>query len=483
MLVNMRVLGRVRLSRTTDESTSVERQQQIITQWAEGNNHTIVGWAIDVDVSGSINPFDTPSLGPWLTMPKAREWDILCAWKLDRVARNSIGLHKVFGWIQENEKQLVCIADNIDLSTWVGRLIASVIAGVAEGELEAITERNKAANRTLRANGRWQGGAPPYGYKIKDTGHGKVLEKNPDEWGILKQIIYRVLAGESVNSIKNWLIQSGLPTAAKSRYGKDTVWTASVVRGMLTSKHLLGYQTLQRKPVLDAEGKPILVGPPLISLETYNQIQEELNSRTLTTRNQSSGNPLKGVIKCGVCGGSMALRSRESKTGKFSGSYVCLNNDCTNNTIHAAKLLATVSELLEEELGQFEIMEKHTEYAGDTTLQLKEAEESYKEVAEYLPNAPTKESRQVILEQLQVIGKRIKALKHTPMKDITTWKSLGKTYGETWKEADNIGKQKLLQKAGIIVKATGINSNTGPKPGIFHTELVIPPDLKQRLGK
>ncbi len=113
MLVNVRVLGRVRLSRTTDESTSVERQQQIITQWAEGNNHTIVGWAIDVDVSGSINPFDTPSLGPWLKMPKAREWDILCAWKLDRVARNSIGLHKVFAWIQENDKQLVCIADNI----------------------------------------------------------------------------------------------------------------------------------------------------------------------------------------------------------------------------------------------------------------------------------------------------------------------------------------------------------------------------------
>jgi len=135
----MRVLGRVRLSRLTEESTSAARQREIIEQWAKANDHEIVGWAEDVDVSGSVDPFDTPQLGGWLRRPD--EWDILCAWKLDRVGRRAIPLNKLFGWTLENRKVLVCVSDNIDLSTWVGRLVANVIAGVAEGELEAIRER------------------------------------------------------------------------------------------------------------------------------------------------------------------------------------------------------------------------------------------------------------------------------------------------------------------------------------------------------
>ena len=152
----LRVLGRIRLSRVTEESTSVERQRELIQQWADSNDHAIVGWAEDLDVSGGVDPFDTPGLGPWLTdQEKIHQWDILCSWKLDRISRRAIPMHKVFGWLQENEKTLVCVSDNIDLSNWVGRMVASVIAGVAEGELEAIRERTRGSQKKL---GRQVGG-------------------------------------------------------------------------------------------------------------------------------------------------------------------------------------------------------------------------------------------------------------------------------------------------------------------------------------
>ena len=61
----MRVLGRIRLSRMTEESTSAARQREIIEMRAKSNDHEIVGWAEDIDVSGSVDPFDTPQLGPW----------------------------------------------------------------------------------------------------------------------------------------------------------------------------------------------------------------------------------------------------------------------------------------------------------------------------------------------------------------------------------------------------------------------------------
>lgn len=60
----MRVLGRTRISRSTLESTSIERQREIITSWAETNDHEIVGWAEDVDVSGAVDPFEAPALAP-----------------------------------------------------------------------------------------------------------------------------------------------------------------------------------------------------------------------------------------------------------------------------------------------------------------------------------------------------------------------------------------------------------------------------------
>ena len=123
----MRVLGRVRLSRASDESTSIERQREIIEDWANANEHEVVGWADDPNTSGSVDPFDTVGLGPWLIGPKLYDWDILCAWKLDRLARRAVPLHRLFGLCQDHDKTLVCVADNIDLSTWVGRMIAALL--------------------------------------------------------------------------------------------------------------------------------------------------------------------------------------------------------------------------------------------------------------------------------------------------------------------------------------------------------------------
>ena len=44
-----RVLGRVRLSHDTDESTSVVRQREDLERWAQAHGYEIVGWAQDVD--------------------------------------------------------------------------------------------------------------------------------------------------------------------------------------------------------------------------------------------------------------------------------------------------------------------------------------------------------------------------------------------------------------------------------------------------
>jgi hypothetical protein len=54
------------------------------------------------------------------------------------LSRRVISLNKLFGFVQEHGKTLASVSESLDLSTWIGRLVANVIAGVAEGELEAI---------------------------------------------------------------------------------------------------------------------------------------------------------------------------------------------------------------------------------------------------------------------------------------------------------------------------------------------------------
>jgi len=85
--------------------------------------------------------------------------------KLDRLGRNAIQLNELFGWCNDHGKILVSTSESIDLSTWAGRMLAGVIAGLAEGELESIRERVRGSRAKLRSLARWPGGKPPYGYK------------------------------------------------------------------------------------------------------------------------------------------------------------------------------------------------------------------------------------------------------------------------------------------------------------------------------
>ena len=88
----LRVLGALRLSRNTDESTSPKRQTERIEWWSGGHDGELVHIAEDLDVSGKVSPFDRDGLGEWLKEENAHKWDVLVAWKLDRISRSAVFL-------------------------------------------------------------------------------------------------------------------------------------------------------------------------------------------------------------------------------------------------------------------------------------------------------------------------------------------------------------------------------------------------------
>lgn len=476
------------MSRLSDESTSPERQREIIEGWASANDHEVVGWAEDLDVSGAVDPFDTPALGPWLIDAKLHDWDILCSWKLDRIARRAVPLHRVFGLCQDHAKTLVCVSDNIDLSTWVGRLVASVIAGVAEGELEAIRERTLGSHRKLRELGRWPGGKPTYGYRAQERQDAAGWELVADEHSssVVARIVDRVMAGDSFDSIARDLTARGEPSPSdhlRQRAGnavRGHPWHRQTLVQLLRSKTLLGYVTHDGVTVRDGEGIPIHKGPALLAPERFEELQAALDARTWTkTKRTAKASPMLGVALCGVCESTLHFRCQTTKA-KVYRYYYCPAGH--KPQIPAELIEGVVEEQFLDDIGTDKVREKVFVPAESHQAELDEAVRAVDELTSLLGTITSATMRSRLLGQLSALDSRITNLEQLPARD-SRWeyRESPQTYAEAWAAADTEGRRQLLLRSGITATAK-LTGKTRGTLGVPVFELRVPEDIRERLS-
>jgi len=80
-------------------------------------------------------------------------------WRLDRLGRTCAGLTMLFEELRQRKVNLISLRDSINLATPSGRLLAQVLASVAEYENEVRGERVRAGQAVARANGKTWGGS------------------------------------------------------------------------------------------------------------------------------------------------------------------------------------------------------------------------------------------------------------------------------------------------------------------------------------
>jgi DNA invertase Pin-like site-specific DNA recombinase len=80
-------------------------------------------------------------------------------WRLDRLGRTASGLTKLFDDLRSRKIGLVSIKDGLDLETPAGRLMANVLASIAQFETEVRAERVLAGQAAARAEGKTWGGS------------------------------------------------------------------------------------------------------------------------------------------------------------------------------------------------------------------------------------------------------------------------------------------------------------------------------------
>ena len=128
----------------------------------------------------------------------ARKGDTLVVTKLDRLARNMVHLMQVVAKLNAKGVELRILAMGIDTNTDVGKLMLSVLGGVAEFERNIMLTRQREGIAKAKADGKYKGRAPTARAKsaevleLRAAGLGK--SEIARRLGIDRKSVYSILA-------------------------------------------------------------------------------------------------------------------------------------------------------------------------------------------------------------------------------------------------------------------------------------------------
>lgn len=209
MATDRRALGYGRVS-TAEQAASgygLDAQADTIRREADRRGWTVVDLVLDEAESGK--SLDRPGVLELLRRLAAGEADVLVVAKLDRLTRSLVDLAELLDWTERAGVALVAVDLGIDTTTSAGRLVARVMASVAEWEREQIAQRTREAAAVRRQQG-------------KPMGRPGVRDSRPD---LAERINALRAAGVTWQAIADVLNSEGVPTV---RGG--TAWRVSAVQ-------------------------------------------------------------------------------------------------------------------------------------------------------------------------------------------------------------------------------------------------------------
>jgi site-specific DNA recombinase len=507
----MRLLGCVRLSDLTDETTSPARQKARITDYAKLHDHQVVHVTEDLDVSGIVRPQNRPELGPWLADPdKLSQWDALIVAKHDRLSRSLFHFMDFCRWLEDQGKTLICIEPEIDLSTAHGRLFAQMLFSFAEYEREMISGRVKDSYDHLRRQGKFPGGTVPWGYMPVRAGtEGWQLVPDPAIKPIVEEMVARYLDGHSLHALADWLNEARIPQSRdaqrlrKGQAAQGKAWTPSIVRRILSSPVLVGRVMVKGEPLRDADGMQVRI-TPLIPEADYQRLQAELKERAYSHRSNASR--LLDVSFCALCGAKYYVTTVASKRPDGTKEYVyyvCQNrrqSRCPVLNIRAADLERMAEEEFLARVGGTDVLQRvdiPAEDHGGELASVAEAIENLEDVyagGTVYQGADGAQRFARMMTRLEERRARLAALPSSPAR--TEYRSTGTTFRARWAELadDPDGRRMLMIKAGFRYHAARVR---GPElPGaaprhhhrttrgedIWVTVCELDPELAERAG-
>lgn len=307
---------RVSTEEQAQSGYSLAAQREKLELFAQLQGYVIGGWYRDDGVSAK--DLNRPEFQRM--MAEAGRGDVILVYKLDRLTRSVRDLDELLRRFEQDGLHFRSVTEQFDTTTATGRLMIRMVGEFAQWERETIAERTAFGKRKKIASGEWGGGRPPFGYTLAPSDKvkgGRTLMKlvpDPDTAPLVVSIFEKYLAGHGLRSISTWLNES---IGARSALGRafDAIKVGRILQnpmylGMLQSDAGLVPSTHQ----------------PLVSREVFERVRETFALRKRMAPRQATGAyALSGVARCGVCGGSICVRThrRGARAGQYY--YACRN--------------------------------------------------------------------------------------------------------------------------------------------------------------
>lgn len=302
---------RISQDRTGDE-LGVTRQREDARKLAEVRDRPVLREYADNDISAS-GKRARPGFEALLADIEAGKIRRVIAWDLSRLTRNARDTLRL---LESGQRHGVSIAlvrgSDMDLSTPAGRLAASILASVAQHEIEVKADRQARAARQAAEQGKRIGGRRPFGYE-RDG-----ITVRRAEADALIDAYDAVLHGVPLARVAMDWNERGLATPQVRRNGDPSPWTGQTARGVLLNPRYAGLRSLVTAEaaakgsraaarldgiVTDADGLPVRAEwPALVSEETWRAVVETLTEPGRRHAPRSDMALLTGIALCGVCG-------------------------------------------------------------------------------------------------------------------------------------------------------------------------------------
>lgn len=456
----MRMIGAVRLSRDTDETTSPERQREVINAWGALHRHDVVHVTEDVDVSGAVSAFTRGDLGPWLTDAPPSPWDLLVVSKLDRLSRSILDFGRLLEWCQSRGKAIVSVSEGVDFSTPTGRLLASIIVLFAQFERDRMSERRSEAAVKLRKTARWGGGLFVYGYQPQATGAGWLLVPDPVTSVVVQRMADDMIGGMSANRLARQLTEEGVETPRKA-----ASWSPETVLRVLRNPALRGYVVrLDGSIERGDDGLPVKRAPVLED-DTWTRLQAVLTSGK-TPVHREGASPLLDVAHCGLCGRKLhsALSSYQGRKFAYYRCAGVKRGTCKAGLIPQRDLESRVDREVVERYASVKYPERIITLASDNSGELAEVEESIAEIeAEVMAKRMPASSAGRMLTALEERRMLLAAIKPRAER-VEYVETSDETVADRYLRLDPEQRRVMLLGLGVRVDAIKVRKATKLKP-------------------
>lgn len=106
-----------------------------------------------------------PQFQHMISIEKIIPFDLIIVYRLDRISRNVGDFATLIEKLNSYHTSFICIKEQFDTSTPMGRAMMNIAAVFAQLERETIAERIKDNMYLMAKDGHWTGGTTPLGYK------------------------------------------------------------------------------------------------------------------------------------------------------------------------------------------------------------------------------------------------------------------------------------------------------------------------------